>query len=669
MLEIKNLYKDFDDLKVLKNINLTIKAGEKVVIIGPSGSGKSTLLRCLNSLETPTSGSILFEGKEITDPKIDLNLIREQMGMVFQQFNLFSNLNILDNLTLAPIKRHKLTKIEAEEKALALLNRIGLSEKVDVFPKQLSGGQQQRIAIIRAMMMDPKVLLFDEPTSALDPEMVGEVLDLMKELAESGTTMVIPDESFHHVKYSTEALELAVQLSNRYITDRFMPDKAIDLLDETGARVKIAKNVKPKKLIDIDLQIKYMQKQKTRLVNEQQYEAAATVRDQLKDLKSEANEITELWLKSSDIPPSEVTAHDVYQVVSESTGIPFDRMEASESSRLANISEILHASVVGQDKAVDAIASAIRRSRAGFSSAKRPLGSFLFLGPTGVGKTLLAKTLANFLFNDPESLIRIDMSDYMEKYEASRLVGAPPGYVGYDEGGTLTEQVRRKPYSIVLLDEIEKAHPDISNLLLQIFEEGELQDSLGHKVNFKNTIIIMTSNAGSRDITTESKVGFSNNKAGLLPYKEICANAEAEARRFFRPELLNRIDETIVFEPLTMQHMKKIVDIELEEFNSRITARNLTVSFSEKIKLWLAEKGYDQKFGARPLRKLLRTELEDPLALGIIHGQFSEGDSLSAQIKDDKIVFKRKKHNTVFVEEISETQIKESQIIESKIEE
>lgn len=476
-------------------------------------------------------------------------------------------------------------------------------------------------------------------------------------------------ESFHHVKYSTEALELAVQLSNRYITDRFMPDKAIDLLDETGARVKIAKNVKPKKLIDIDLQIKYMQKQKTRLVNEQQYEAAATVRDQLKDLKSEANEITELWLKSSDIPPSEVTAHDVYQVVSESTGIPFDRMEASESSRLANISEILHASVVGQDKAVDAIASAIRRSRAGFSSAKRPLGSFLFLGPTGVGKTLLAKTLANFLFNDPESLIRIDMSDYMEKYEASRLVGAPPGYVGYDEGGTLTEQVRRKPYSIVLLDEIEKAHPDISNLLLQIFEEGELQDSLGHKVNFKNTIIIMTSNAGSRDITTESKVGFSNNKAGLLPYKEICANAEAEARRFFRPELLNRIDETIVFEPLTMQHMKKIVDIELEEFNSRITARNLTVSFSEKIKLWLAEKGYDQKFGARPLRKLLRTELEDPLALGIINGEFSEGDSLSAQIKDDKIVFKRKKHNTVFVEEISETQIKESQIIESKIEE
>jgi ATP-dependent Clp protease ATP-binding subunit ClpC len=449
-------------------------------------------------------------------------------------------------------------------------------------------------------------------------------------------------EEHHHVTYLPKAIETAAELAQRYITDRFLPDKAIDLIDEAGSRKKILNNVRPAEVIDLEKQIQALSEEKQNLVASQNYERAAEIRDQVRSLKSRLEMAKTEWESSLQREQNVVDENDVQEVISDMTGIPLARIARSETEKLMHIEEELHKRVIGQDDAIKSIASAIRRSRAGVSSPKRPMGSFIFLGPTGVGKSLLAKTLAEYLFGNESALIRIDMSDFMEKHNVSRLVGAPPGYVGYDEGGTLTERIRRNPYSVVLLDEIEKAHADVFNILLQILEEGELQDNLGHSVSFRNTVVIMTSNAGARELSRDSSVGF-HSESGFLSYREIKDRALAELKRIFNPEFINRIDDIVVFHSLTAEQVGSVFDILISELQKRLYARDINLEIKPKAKDYLVAKGYDLKYGARPMRRILQQEIEDPLASMLIGGTVTEGSIVVVDYRNDAIVIKPKR--------------------------
>jgi ATP-dependent Clp protease ATP-binding subunit ClpC len=454
-------------------------------------------------------------------------------------------------------------------------------------------------------------------------------------------------EEHHNVSYTTEALEAAVYLSDRYITERFLPDKAIDLIDEAGSRKRIHTSVRPTELAELEREIEELNNEKMALVNSQNYEKAAAVRDTVRQLKMKVEELKSSWQVSLRSEHNVIRADDIQMIISDITGIPLSRIALSESEKLIHIEDELHKRVIGQDDAIKVIASAIRRSRTGLSSPKRPLGSFIFLGPTGVGKTLLAKTLAEFMFGNEEALVRIDMSDFMEKHNVSRLVGAPPGYVGYEEGGLLTEKIRRRPYSVILLDEIEKAHPDVFNILLQVLEEGELQDNLGHTVSFRNTVLIMTSNVGAREITRESAVGFQTGGEGVLEYREIKNSALNELKRSFRPEFLNRIDEIVVFHSLSKDQLSNILNILLSEIQQRLFEQDIMLNFTKKAKEWLIEKGYDVKYGARPLRRLIQREIEDPLSMEILKGRFTGGSEVIVSVKNDKITFRSGKRQAL----------------------
>ena len=450
-------------------------------------------------------------------------------------------------------------------------------------------------------------------------------------------------EEFHGVIYGDDVIEQIMRYSRRFITDRYFPDKAIDVLDEAGSMKKIASDIRPPELADIESNIEQLNKEKQQLVNSQNYERAAEVRDQVRELRQKLDIVRNYW-QTADVNGSNVvTVNDIKKVLAIMTGIPLENIDTSESAKLINMEAELHKTVVGQNEAVSLISSAIRRSRSCISSVRRPLGSFIFLGPTGVGKTLLAKTLAKFLFGTEDSLIRIDMSDYMEKHNASRLVGAPPGYVGYEEGGVLTEKVRKNPYSVVLLDEIEKAHPDVFNLLLQVLEEGELKDSLGHSVNFRNTVIIMTSNAGAREITTESRVGFSNLEAGLLEYEDIKANALSELKKLLRPELLNRIDDTVVFTALSKEEVGAILNIQLKELEARLAEQNLSLAVRPAACGYLVDNGYDPQYGARPMRRLIQRNIEDPLSIKLLSGEAEGKSAVIVDYKDGEFVVSFKK--------------------------
>ncbi len=446
-------------------------------------------------------------------------------------------------------------------------------------------------------------------------------------------------EDFHNVVYDDDVVPAIVKFSTRYIPERFLPDKAIDILDEAGSAKKIQEEERPVQLAELEKSIEELSEEKKQLVANQDYEHAAMVRDKVRDLKQKLDEFSNYWKNNVESVKKRVTVEDVAKIISGMTGIPLEQLDSNESAKLLHMEEELHKSVIGQDEAVKLLSSAIRRSRAGVSSSARPLGSFIFLGPTGVGKTQLAKTLAKFLFGTEDALIRVDMSDYMEKHNASRLVGAPPGYVGYDEGGVLTEKVRQKPYSVVLLDEIEKAHPDIFNLLLQLLEEGELSDNLGHTVNFRNTVIIMTSNAGAREITSDHRLGFSTAGGGLLPYSDIKASAMEELKRIMRPELLNRIDDVVVFNALSREQVSAILDIQMKELESRLSEQEITLTLKPKARDYLLDHGYDPSMGARPMRRLIQREIEEQLSLLILEGK-AESKKASVDFKDDKLLVK-----------------------------
>ena len=453
----------------------------------------------------------------------------------------------------------------------------------------------------------------------VDPSSLEETIDILHNIKEKY-------EEHHNVLYSSDAIELAVQLSDRYITDRFLPDKAIDVMDEAGARVHLSNIRVPKEIVTIEEQIEQVREEKNRVVKSQRFEEAARLRDTEKKLQEELEVSKKEWERKAETEVHDVTAKSIAEVVAMMTGIPVDKISEPESEKLLAMEEELKGRVIGQDEPITKLSKAIRRTRAGLKDPKRPIGSFIFLGPTGVGKTELAKVLTEYLFDWQDSLIRIDMSEYMEKFSVSRLVGAPPGYVGYEEGGQLTEKVRRKPYSVVLLDEIEKAHPDVFNILLQVLDDGILTDGLGRRVDFRNTIIIMTSNIGARDIKNLGKgMGFAQGDTEFN-YAAMKSTVEDALKRVFNPEFLNRIDDVIVFHSLEKQHIHQIIDLMAHDLFARARGVGIEVDLQQSAKDFLVEKGYDPKFGARPLRRAIQKYIEDPMAEAILGNNLTSGD-------------------------------------------
>jgi len=444
-------------------------------------------------------------------------------------------------------------------------------------------------------------------------------------------------EAHHRVKISEEAIEAAVKLADRYITDRFLPDKAIDLIDEAASRVRLQSYVAPPGIKEQEGELERVRQEKEAAISAQEFEKAAQLRDAEQKLKQELEATKKEWEKKKGLEKKTVTEEDIAHIVASWTGIPVRKLAEEESERLLKMEEILHQRVIGQDEAVKAVSRAVRRARAGLKDPKRPIGSFVFLGPTGVGKTELARALAEALFGDEDALVRIDMSEYMEKHAVSRLVGAPPGYVGYDEGGQLTESVRRKPYSVILLDEIEKAHPEVFNILLQVLEDGRLTDSKGRAVDFRNTVVIMTSNVGAEMLKKETTLGFKpqgNDKS----YEDMKDRVTGELRRTFRPELLNRIDEIIVFHALNEEHIKKIVELMIREVAKRLAESDVTIEVSEDAKELLVKEGFDKMYGARPLRRAIQKFVEDRLSEEILKGTFKVGDRVHVGAKEKEIM-------------------------------
>lgn len=476
----------------------------------------------------------------------------------------------------------------------------------------------------------------------VDPPSYDETVEILENLK-------VRYEDHHNVKYPTDTINSCVRFSARYITDRSFPDKAIDVMDEVGSRVHLANIVVPKNIIKLEEEIEATRVEKNSVVKQQNFEDAARLRDIEKRLLQDLEIAQAEWdLKSSEtfFPVSD---DDVADVVAMMTGIPVNKIAETESNKLIQMPDLLKKQVVGQDEAIEQLVKAIRRARAGLKDPKRPIGSFMFLGPTGVGKTELAKALARTMFDSEDALIRIDMSEYMEKFSVSRFTGAPPGYVGYEEGGQLTEKVRRKPYSIVLLDEIEKAHPDVFNILLQVFDDGVMTDGIGRKVDFKNTVIIMTSNVGTKDVKMGGRIGFSSQDSAKNEYDHIKSTIEESIRKLFNPEFINRIDDFFIFRKLEKEHIYSIIDIQMDYLKDRLKVNNMSLKLSEKAKDFLVEKGFDEKFGARPLRRAIQHYIEDELADEILQGKLLHGMEVTADVDEEakKLRFSFEKINII----------------------
>jgi len=459
----------------------------------------------------------------------------------------------------------------------------------------------------------------------VDPSTPAETIEILKGLRDRY-------ESHHHVQITDDAVQAAVELSGRYITGRCLPDKAIDVIDEAGARVHLKSMTRPPDLKEIDQEVERLNREKEEAVANQDFEKAASLRDKADKLKDRKKAITQEWREKSRETDGVVDEEVIAEVVSKMTGIPLTRLSVEDSMRLMKMEDELHKHVISQDEAIKSISRAVRRSRSGLKDPKRPTGCFVFAGPTGVGKTLLAKVLAEFMFGDQDALIQIDMSEYMEKHNVSRLVGAPPGYVGYEEGGQLTEKIRRRPYSVVLLDEIEKAHPDVFNMLLQVMEEGRLTDSFGRNVDFRNTILIMTTNAGAEAIKNEASFGFQK-PSGDASYESMKERVQEQIDKVFRPEFLNRVDDIIVFRHLTEDDLGQVIELELGKVRERLSERGLTLTLADEAKTFLIKKGSNLDFGARPLRRAIENFVEDPLSEELLKGEFQGCDTITVDVK------------------------------------
>jgi ATP-dependent Clp protease ATP-binding subunit ClpC len=598
------------------------------VLIGEPGVGKTAIVEGLAQLFAGDTVPGALEGKRILSLDLGLVVAGTKYRGEFEERlkKIMKEITQAGNVILFIDEIHTVIGAGGAEGTIDASNMLkpGLSRgDVQCIGATTLGEYRKHFEKDAALERRFQAILVEEPG-------FDDTLDILKGIQKRY-------EDHHRVSYSSEAVHAAARLSRRYITGRFMPDKAIDVLDEAGAMRKLEYSSQPPEISGIEAEIQQLSEEKGALVSVQDYERAAEIRDKVRNLRHRLESAREVWLRASRNERIPVGEEDIRRVVAEATGIPMMRLEEQDSKRLLRLEEELHKSVVGQDDAVRLVASAIRRSQAGISSPKRPLGSFIFLGPTGVGKTLLAKSLSQCLFGDEDSLVRIDMSDFMEKHNVSRLVGAPPGYVGYEEGGILTERIRRNPYRVILFDEIEKAHHEVFNLLLQVLEEGELKDNLGHTVSFRNTVIIMTSNAGVREISRDSRLGFGAG-TGIMDPKEIRASALSELRRLFSPEFLNRVDDVVVFHALNEQQAGIILDMQLEELSRRLSEQGFRLRVLPGARRLLLEKGWDPKYGARPMRRAIQRELEDPLSLFILEGEYLCGAFFTADSREGRII-------------------------------
>ncbi|GBU20777.1 ATP-dependent Clp protease ATP-binding subunit [Fibrobacteres bacterium R8-0-B4] len=601
------------------------------VLIGEPGIGKTAIVEGLAQKIIEKSIPQVLENKRV----VNLDMASMVAGTKYRgQFEerlkaLMLELQKNDNVVIFIDELHTIVGAGGSEGSLDASN---------IFKPALSRGEIQCVGAttldeFRKYIEKDGALARRFQTIMVDPPSVNETIQILSGLRHNY-------EEHHKVSYSEKAIAMAVKLSERYISDRFLPDKAIDVIDEAGARKRLSSMEIPTEIREIEKQIAEVLREKEAAVSKQDFESAARLRDMHDKLGGALLEAKALWRRAKAEERLLVDESTITEVIATMTGIPLARLAEEEAKKVLHLEDELRQRVIGQDEALGAVARSIRRSRAGLHNTRRPIASFIFLGPTGVGKTELAKAVAKALFDTEDALVRIDMSEYMEKFAVSRLVGAPPGYVGYEEGGQLTEKIRKKPYSVILLDEIEKAHPDVFNLLLQILDDGLLTDSYGRHVNFKNTIIIMTSNAGSRDVKKMGTVGFGRNNAET-DYEAMRGKVMDEMKRIFNPEFINRIDETIVFAPLGKDEIAKIVDIQLSEVQERLVDRNIKLIFTPEMKKLLVDKGYDPILGARPLRRSIQRSVEDPLAEEFLLNKFGDGDVISLCADGEEVVFRK----------------------------
>ncbi len=604
------------------------------VLIGEPGVGKTAVaeglaIRIVNA-EVPD----ILDGKKVIQLDMGLLVAGTKYRGEFEERlkKIMDEIRQAGNIILVIDEMHTLIGAGAAEGAIDAAN---------ILKPALSRGE---IQVIGATTLD-EYRKYVEKDSALERRFQSVIID---EPTEDESIEIIKGlrpkyEEHHRLIISDEAIVAAVKLSNKYITDRFLPDKAIDVIDEASSKVRLkVSNLSPEGK-ELEKELRSIIKEKEEAIRNQEFEKASQLRDEEADMKDKIREMAQKYREEHEANKPTVTAENVAEVIATMTGVPVTKLTEGESERLLKLENTLHERVIGQNDAVVAISKAIRRARVGLKSPNRPIGSFIFSGPTGVGKTELAKALAEAVFGSEDNMIRVDMSEFMEKHSTAKLIGSPPGYVGYDDGGHLTELVRKKPYSVILFDEIEKAHPDVFNIMLQILDDGRLTDAKGRHVNFKNTIIIMTSNVGASMITSTSKLGFSTaDDESKDKYEKLKETVTEEMKKAFRPEFLNRIDETIVFSHLSQEEIREIVDLMLKDLFKRLAERELSVEVTDEVKDHLAKNGYSEAYGARPLRRLIQRKIEDMLAEEILSGKYSAGDTVVLKLVDDKIVFDKK---------------------------
>ena len=601
------------------------------VLLGEPGVGKTAIaeglaIRIVNS-EVPD----LLDGKKVIQLDMGLLVAGTKYRGEFEERlkKIMDEIRLAGNVILVIDEMHTLIGAGAAEGAIDAAN---------ILKPALSRGEIQVIGATtndeyrKYVEKDPALERRFQPIAIEEPS-VDDTIEIIKGLRHKY-------EEHHKLNISDEAIVAATELSYKYITDRFLPDKAIDIIDEACSKVRIQTSTLPPEGKELEKQLKEVIKNKEEAIRNQEFETASNLRDDEADLKEKIREVSQKWRDENEANKPTVTAEQVAEVVSTMTGIPTTKITEGESERLLKLEETLHNRVIGQDQAVVAISKAIRRARVGLKAPNRPIGSFIFAGPTGVGKTELAKALAEAVFGSEDNMIRVDMSEFMEKHSTAKLIGSPPGYVGYDDGGHLTEIIRKKPYSVILFDEIEKAHPDVFNIMLQILDDGRLTDAKGRYVNFKNTIIIMTSNVGASMISTGSKLGFSvSSDESKDKYERLKETVMEEMKKSFKPEFLNRIDETIVFSHLSKPEIRQIVDLLFKDLFKRLEAQDLKIEVSEEVKDYLAEDGYSEAYGARPLKRLIQKKVEDGLAEEILGGKFKAGKKILLTLEDKKIKF------------------------------
>ena len=601
------------------------------VLIGEPGVGKTAVVEGLAQMIVDNKVPEILKNKKVVSLDMSAMIAGAKYRGDFEERlkNVLQEIKKAGNIILFIDEMHTIIGAGAAEGAMDAANILKplLSRgEIQIIGATTLNEYRKHIEKDAALERRFQTVIVDEPTT----EDTVKILSGLKDKY----------EAHHKVKITDEAIKAAVDLSERYINDRFLPDKAIDLIDEACSKIKLRTVTMPKNILDMENKIEKVSKEKEEAIISQSFEKAAKLRDEEKELKDKVNKARENWKKKEENKEASVNAEDIANVVSAWTKIPVTKLTKTESEKLKNLDLELKKRVIGQDDAVEALARAIKRARVGLQNENRPIGSFMFLGPTGVGKTELTKALAENLFGNENQLIRLDMSEFMEAHSVSKLIGSPPGYVGYDEGGQLTEQVRRKPYSIVLFDEIEKAHPDVFNMLLQILDDGRLTDSTGRTVSFKNTVIIMTSNAGARNIVEHHSIGFMNKEDSKKDYEKTRDEVMAELKKIFRPEFLNRLDDIIVFKKLSNESIEKITKIMLDEFIKRLEKKNIKVDVSDDVIKYISKVGFDDTYGARPLRRAIQSKIEDKFAEEMLDGNIKEDSNVKIDLNDDKIVFK-----------------------------